>query len=247
MQLRKLSTFKSLIAHVRPSRAVASVWYKCFSLSLPESACAHTPQVLHRITPRDATLKDLSFTFAVIALSAQVAMAGGKLSGEKYLAFRDAFPLTGGMCGKIRKLFILACQNQAPPEHYTNQIKYTFPRQQLLFYSLVDRLFGIACAGGDISREAEHLLARIAHQLELKATEYSAIRDHHLAPKAHEVLGVQKNIKASELKKQYHQLMRKYHPDRFASETLSPEVEMLLSLKTSEINHAYRTLSKKAA
>ena len=247
MQLSRLSAFKSLISQAAPSRAATNMWYRYFRLRAGEFHHRREDALLQQITPRDAMFKDMSFTFAVIALSAQVACAGNRLSRGKYLAFRDAFPLTGGICGKIRKLFALACESTAPSAHYVTQIKYMFPRQQGLFYSLVDRLFSIACADGEITRESEHLLAKIAHQLELTAAEYSTLRDHHLAPKAHAVLGVNKGIKASELKKHYHALMRKYHPDRFASESLSPEVRMLLSLKVSEINQAYRSFSKKVA
>ena len=45
----------------------------------------------------------------------------------------------------------------------------------------------------------------------------------------------------------YRELMRRYHPDRFAHQSVSPEVALLLQLKSSEINQAYRWLSKKAA
>ena len=45
----------------------------------------------------------------------------------------------------------------------------------------------------------------------------------------------------------YRELMRTWHPDRFAGHDVSPEVAMLLELKASEINAAYRTLSKRAA
>ena len=226
----------------------SGVWYRLMGFT-QEQPIAHLPeQVIERITPRDAGFKDISFTFAAIALSARVATASGELNREKYIAFRASFPLTGGICGKIRKLFALACSDPTPYEHYVTQIKHVFPRQMSLFISLLDRLFYIAAASGEIGREEERMLARIAHMLGISASEYSELRDRYARPlEAHKILGVQKRPKSALLKKRYHALMREVHPDRFATERVSPEVEMLLRLKASEINHAYKILSKKAA
>lgn len=230
-----------------PTRAVAAAWYRLMGFTAEPIA-----EIPEHITSKAAAEGDafrhLSFTFAVIALSARIACAGGKLTREKYIAFRDAFPLMGGICGKLRKLFVMACENTAPAEHYVTQIKCIFPRQQDLFTSLIDRLFRIAAAEGSIHKDAERMLARIAHLLDLSAAEYTEIRERYIsAPKPHHILGVEKRISSARLKKHYYSLMKEYHPDRFANEKLSPEVDMLLRLKVSEINDAYRRLSKKAA
>ncbi len=200
------------------------------------------------LAPKDDGFKNLSFTFAVIALSARVACAGGTVTTEKYLAFRELFPLRGGMCGKLRALFTLACQNTAPIEHYANQVKHTFPGQNALFVSLVGRLFCIASAGESISPQTERMLARIAHILELSPAQYAELRYLYVdSPDPHAVLGTTRRTPASGIKKRYRELMRNWHPDRFASEDLSPEIAMLLKLKASEINDAYRHLAKNAA
>lgn len=202
----------------------------------------------HPAAPKDDTFRQLSFTFAVIALSARVACTDGPLTREKYVAFRESFPLRDGICGKIRALFTLACENHTPFEHYVAQIKYIFPDRRELFASLVDRLFCIAAADGSVSRSEEMVIAKIAHMLELSPADYAAIRArrHHPAT-ARQVLGLGKRTTAGMLKARYRELLRRWHPDRFAAQDLSPEVQLLLKLKTSEINEAYRRLSKKAA
>ncbi len=197
---------------------------------------------------RDANFRQLSFTFAVIALSAKLACIDGPLTKEKYLAFRAAFPLKGGVCNKIRSLFMLACDNDTPYEHYVTQIKYAYPKQHTLFASLVDRLFSIAGADGIISRDEERLLSHIAHQLGVSAAEYANIHAHHVRPaQAHEVLGVSRRTESSALKKRYRELLQRWHPDRFAGDELSPEVALMLQIKATEITQAYRALSRRAA
>jgi DnaJ like chaperone protein len=199
-------------------------------------------------TQKDEAFRHIAFTFAVIALSARVACADGPLTREKYIAFRESFPLKGGVCGKIRNLFTLACANTTPFDHYVTQVKYMYPGKTELFSSLVERLFRIAAADGIISREEESLLGAIATMLDISPAEFADIRSRYDRPsKAHQVLGVGTQVTAATLKKRYHELMRHYHPDRFATDNLSPELQLLLKLKASEINAAYRVLAKRAA
>ena len=197
--------------------------------------------------PKDDDFRHLSFTFAVVALCARMARVDGALTREKYLAFRASFPLQGGICTKIRSLFTLACEDHTPIEHYVSQIKYMYPQEYDLFSSLVDRLFRIAAADGKLVSEEERMLSKVAHMLDLSPNEYWNIRARYENPSAHHILGVSHKVKAGSLKKRYHELMRRYHPDRYAADDLSPELAMLLRIKASEINEAYRLLSKKAA
>lgn len=206
------------------------------------------PHVIDGLKEDDDAFRRLSFTFAVIALSARVACADGPLTREKYIAFRESFPLHGGICGTIRSLFLLACRNDTPPEHYVHQIKYLYPSQPELFRSVVERLSRIAAAAGGIGRRAEFFLADIAHGLDLTAAEYAEILHLHDRPAhARHVLGVTAGVKSAALKKRYHELMRRYHPDRYGTEELSDELRLLLRSRTSEINAAYKILSRRAA
>jgi DnaJ like chaperone protein len=232
---------------LRPHTLLAGLRYRLYGWLGPREK-APPSKLIKNIAQRDDDFKQLSFTFAVIALSARLACADGPLTQEKYIAFRSSFPLKGGICGKIRSLFMLACDNPTPFEHYVTQIKYSFPGRSELFLSLLDRLFSIAAADGTVSREEERMLSQIAHQLDISAADYSSVHARHIRPPAaHEVLGVSRRAKPGILKKRYRELIQRYHPDRYAGDNLSPEVELMLKLKTSEINKAYRTLSRRAA
>ena len=201
----------------------------------------------------DGNFKNFSFTFTVIALSAKVACADGQVTREQYIAFRDAFPLSGGECTKIRSLFTLACANQTPFEQYVTQIKYMFPHHEELFISLLERLFRIACADGSVSKMQEKIISAIAHMLDIAPANYAGIYARFGGPSqlpdkklAHEILGLSSGAEDKLLKKRYRELMQRYHPDRFAGHDISPEVKALLQLKSSEINSAYRTLAKRS-
>lgn len=253
MQLQRNSGFRQLARAVSaiarsPGRLTIAAWYRLYSWADNEQTTPLPQKDMAGIAPDDPSFKQLSFTFALIALAAHVARAGGPVTQEKYLAFREAFPLSDGICKKIRSLFMLACREDVDFTHYVNQIKYSYPRNTLLFRTLVDRLFRIAATSGGISAAEEKMLARIAHMLELSAANYMEIRDHHTSTsQAYHVLGIDKRTPPAKVKKRYHELMRHYHPDSYATQKLSPDVEMVLRLKASEINEAYAFLSKKAA
>lgn len=201
-----------------------------------------------RRVPTDADFRQFSFTYALIAISARLCCSGGGLTREKYVAFRAAFPLRGGVCGKIRSLFVLACEDSSPIDNYVAQIARAYPGRDDLFTSLMERLFAIATASGPLSAEDERILARIAHKLGIAASAFTDMRDRHLhGHKPHQTLGLTKASAPSTIKKRYHELMQHYHPDRFANESLSPELELLLQLRSSEINSAYRQMTKRAA
>lgn len=201
-----------------------------------------------KMVPRDADFRQISFTYALIAIAAKLCCNNKGLTREKYVAFREAFPLRGGVCGKIRGLFLLACEDATPVEHYVGQIARLYPSHDELFASLVERLFAIATASGVLAPEDERMLASIAHRLGISASDYTGMRDRHMhGHKPHQLLGLEKRTSPSVIKKRYYELMQHYHPDRFANEALSPELELLLQLKASEINSAYHQLTKRAA
>lgn len=226
----------------RLTTSLAALRYRLLAPALAQAAAP----VRQRPPAPDEDFRQLSFTFAVIGLSARVACSGAGLTQERYITFRESFPLKGGICGRIRSLFALACRDTTPTASYTQQLKALYPGKPELYEAVLERLFRIAAAGGGIGAEEEVMLADIAHQLELGAAGFGRLlARHHRPAKAAHILGVEENTPARTLKKRYHELMRRYHPDRFATEEISPELRLLLRLKASEINDAYKLLSQK--
>ena len=57
----------------------------------------------------------------------------------------------------------------------------------------------------------------------------------------YEILGVDQNATDEEIKKAYHNLARKYHPDNYAS---NPDMAELAGEKMKEVNEAYEAIKK---
>jgi DnaJ like chaperone protein len=244
--LRPLKSLQRLRQHLpRFSNPFTMLWYML--QHQPVDYAGRTPPIVGMPT-RDYSFKDMSFTFAVIGLCARLASLESTVTKSQYVAFREAFPIEPGICEKLRALFGMACADQTPFTQYVRHITIAYPRRMSLFTALLDRLFRIACADGELSKPREQMLAKISHMLGISPADYSALRARALGRvKPHEVLGVAKSARSTELKRRYHELMRRYHPDRYSGETLSSEVELMLQLKISEINDAYGRLARKAA
>jgi DnaJ like chaperone protein len=241
----RLRTARKYFSWSWPRRGFSAIRYASAKKNAPQPK--HDDALVQAFAPKEAEFKHISFTFAIISLSAKLAMCDGKLTRESYIVFRDAFPLSGGLCPKLRKLFVLACEDPTPMEHYVSQIKHVFPRNQLLFHALTARMFAIASAHPPISKQRERFLSKLAHMLEISPAAYSALYEQHTSAKPHHILGTDKRPSKQMLKKRYHALMQRYHPDRYAGEALSHDVAQLLSLRTAEIGAAYKALSRKAA
>ena len=252
--LKRQSGFSEIIIAVanKPRRFLTRLKYRVQGLAYTDAKAPDA--ITNGLSPDDENFKNLSFTFSIIALSAKIACADGNLTQDKYIAFRDSFPIKDGVCEKLRSLFTLACHNETPLEHYVTQIKFVFPANMSLFKGLVERLFVIASADGAVSAQAEKMLSTIAHMLHIRASDFAQMCALYETPsssastkQAMQIMGVDANAKSGTLKKRYHELMQQYHPDRFAGVDLSPEVKQLLQFKASEINDAYRSLKKQAA
>jgi DnaJ-class molecular chaperone len=62
-------------------------------------------------------------------------------------------------------------------------------------------------------------------------------------PSPYEVLGVELDASAAEIRRAYQDKMRQYHPDRVAS--AAPEIQALAEKRSKEINAAYHALTQR--
>ncbi|MDX1974146.1 MAG: TerB family tellurite resistance protein [Rickettsiales bacterium] len=225
---------------------LVALWYYLQTYQNAKEIATYKPAAT--AAPREIGFKDISFTFAVIALSARVASLDGQVTKSKYIAFRDAFPIERGICNKLRSLFYMACEDHTPHTQFIRHITLAYPRRMTLFIALVERLFRIAMADGSLSKAHEAMLSKTAHMLGLSPAQYSQIHTKYSERmKPYSVLGVSKKSSGSDVRQRYRELMQRYHPDRHDPSNLSPELELLLQLKVSEINNAYQRLSRKKA
>ena len=139
--------------------------------------------------------------------------------------------------------------------------------------ALAYMLVGLALQEGDTSREKEVQAKKIILALGLSEYEYQAIRMAHLGQsqgfgqgygygsnqqgfsggytsqedlvkKYSEVLGVKEDASMSEIKRAYRKLVKEYHPDKLAADSVPPEYIEFANKKIRDINEAYEYLEK---
>ena len=129
-------------------------------------------------------------------------------------------------------------------------------------YHMLDFLFSIANADGEVTRPELTLLHTISNRLGINARDYLSIMSRHIAsnfgggqssggyrsssssqtPKKdpYKVLGLDSSATDDEVKKAYRRLAMKYHPDKV--EGLGEEVKKNAEAQFREINEAYEQI-----
>lgn len=69
-------------------------------------------------------------------------------------------------------------------------------------------------------------------------------KDYHKLMQAYEILELHSNATASEIKTSYRKLMSKYHPDKLASQRLTPAARIAAKQKMQSVQEAYEDIKK---
>ena len=123
-------------------------------------------------------------------------------------------------------------------------------------YHMLDFLFSIADADGEITYPEQTLLHTISNGLGINARDYLSIMARHTASSygggygspssstskkdPYKVLGLDSNASDDEIKKAYRRLAMKYHPDKV--EGMGEEVKRNAEAQFREINEAYEQI-----
>ncbi len=120
--------------------------------------------------------------------------------------------------------------------------------RQYMDYSLrlqsIHFLFGIAAADGLVHPEEIRVIEQIAVNLGISNNDFNSIKSMFV-PKtdwAYEVLEINRNATHEEVKKAYHKMALKYHPDKVSY--LGEDVLKAANEKFQKLNEAYHLICK---
>ncbi len=151
-------------------------------------------------------------------------------------------------------------QQDIPLNDICRQIKYN--TDYTTRYHMLDFLFGIADADGEVCQEEIQTLYSISNKLGINSHDYTSIYSRHIAGERggsygggrrcsssssstskkdpYKVLGLDSSATNDEIKKAYRRLAMKYHPDKV--ESMGEEMRKNAEAQFREINEAYETL-----
>ena len=193
--------------------------------------------------------RKVAFTVAVIALSAKMAKADGKVTRAEIDAFRSRVDIQADDVEKIGKFWDLARQTPDGFEAYAHQTATLFGQRSPMLEQLLDLLFTIARADRDITPPEWAYLQQVAKIFGYDESAFSRLSDIYagIHPAPHLVLGVKPDADLAEIRTAWKQLARDHHPDIMVAAGMPEEFVRAATDRLAGINHAYELMSKTLA
>ena len=184
----------------------------------------------------------VTFTIGVIALAAKMAKADGRVTREEVEAFKQVFRVAPEEMSNVAKVFDLARQHTAGYEAYARQIAGLMAGQKAILADLLDALFFIANADGEIHPNERVYLETVAGIFGFSDQEWRQFEARHMGPNPEDpytILGVSADATDAEIKAAYRALVRETHPDRLMAEGVPPDLIAVATRRAAEVNAAY--------
>lgn len=189
------------------------------------------------------TRKQVSFSIAMVALSAKMAKADGIVTSDEIDAFRDIFSIPDDQATNVARLFNLAKQDVAGYESYARKVKDLFPEDEVILEDVLDGLFHIAKADGVIHEKEMGFLDRIAEIFDIAAIHYRRIKARHVEAgegDAYLQLDAEPSWDDEALKAHYRKLVQENHPDRLIARGVPEEFIAIANERLAAINAAWQ-------
>ncbi len=202
-------------------------------------------------TPSDGDTEDatkrIAFTIAVIALGAKMAKADGQVTRDEVDAFKRVFRIPPEEAKNIGRVFDQARRDVRGFEPYAQQVARMFANNPAVLEELLDGLFHIARADGQVSAEEMAYLQQVSEIFGLDTTRWERVRAGNMEPgqsSPYEILGVPHDATNSEIKTAYRKLVRENHPDHLIAQGMPQEFIDLANEKLATINTAYDNIQQ---
>jgi len=195
----------------------------------------------------DDNTKKVAFTIAVIVLGAKMAKADGVVTKDEVHAFKQVFHVPPEEMKNVGRVFNQARKDSAGFEPYAKQIARMFRHNPNVLEELLDGLFHIARADGQVSNAELAYLRQIAEIFGLDEAAWERVKASAAAEDGqdpYELLGLSPDADDGEVKSAYRKLVRENHPDRLVSQGMPQEFIDMANDKLAAINSAYEQIRK---
>jgi len=202
-------------------------------------------------TPRDAKdhpgLREIAFTIGVIALGAKMAKVDGDVTRAEVEAFRSFFQVPPDEEHNVERFFNLAKRDAAGFEPYARQVAALFPDAPEVLENVLEGLFDIAKADGQVDAAEADYLAQVARIFGLSSERFERARAAALGIVECEpciILGIDPLATDEQVREAWLRQVRAHHPDRLMAQGLPEEAIAIANRKLALINDAYDRLRR---
>jgi DnaJ like chaperone protein len=194
-----------------------------------------------------AAMRQIAFTIGVIVLGAKMAKADGIVSRSEVAAFKQVFTVPPEEEGNVGRIFDQARRDARGFEPYAEQISRLFRRKSRVLEGLIDALFHIAKADGEVGSAEIDYLRRVAEIFGFDQADFARLRESHLgldAADPYNILGVTREMDNAAIKAAHRRIVRDSHPDRLIAKGMPAEAVALATARLATVNAAYDRIRK---
>jgi DnaJ like chaperone protein len=191
--------------------------------------------------------REIAFTIAVIALGAKMAKADGTVSRSEVAAFKQVFKIPPDEINNVARVFDQAKRDVAGFDAYARQLANMFDQRHPVLEELIDGLFHIARADGEVHESEILFIHEVARIFGFTDADFARLREVNVGADLadpYTVLGVRREQSDEEIRATWRRLMRENHPDKLMAQGLPAEFVELANEKVATLNAAYDRIAK---
>ena len=172
-----------------------------------------------------------------------MAKADGKVTKEEILTFRKLVQIPKNDINQVSKLWELAKETTDGYELYAKQIYSLFRNQPEILERILDILFGIAKADGNIDLTELNYLKNVSNIFNFDKIIFEKLLAlHNPENNSFEILGVQISDSLEDIKKKWKVMVKNNHPDKLVGQGMPIEFIETANQKLAVINAAYEEI-----
>ncbi len=180
-------------------------------------------------------------TIGIIILAAKLAKADGQVTTDEVSAFKEKFKIPPDFQNDVGKIFNEAKKNSEDYHQYAQQLGMIFKGQPQVLEQIINLLFFIAEADGEISDPEINFINGCSNYFGLNKTQYESIQSMWLDKQTnpYKILGIEKEASNEDIRKKWINLNKELHPDQLRAQGVPQELIIKSEDRLSEINQAY--------
>ena len=187
------------------------------------------------------------FALSLIVLSAKLSKADGQVSREELIAVRNKLKIPENEIEQVGKIFNKAKQESKGYEPYAQQIAQIYKNNPNVLEEVINILFYIAEADGNVSKSELNMMQHIAQIFGLNQVQFNAIKESRKSSdklNPYIVLESKPEENLQTIRKKYLRLSKEHHPDLLISKGVPQEVIAESKKKMRAINSAWDQVQK---
>ena len=187
------------------------------------------------------------FALSLIVLSAKLSKADGQVSKEELIAVKDKLKIPDNELDQVGKIFNKAKEESTGYQPYAEQIAQIYKNNLNVLEEVINILFYIAEADGNISDAELNMIGDISRIFGLNQTQFNSLKESRKSSdklNPYVVLESNPEDNIADIRKKYIKLSKEHHPDLLLSKGVPVEVIEESKKKMRAINSAWDQIQK---